>query len=116
MIKNISGVDVNYIDYGSGDDTLVLLHGWGQNIAMMRPIGDKLQKSCRVIIIDLPGHGESSQPDEVLSIYDFASTNSIKSLYLVFKLLSIKILLFSRTIVLKYAKGVCLERIHLSFP
>ena len=36
--------DINYLDYGSGENTVVLLHGWGQNIEMMRPLGDNLSK------------------------------------------------------------------------
>ena len=52
MIKHINNVDINYVDYGEGDNTIVLLHGWGQNIEMMKPIGDKLQKHNRIIIVD----------------------------------------------------------------
>lgn len=72
MIKHIKNVDINYIDYGNGQNTVVLLHGWGQNIAMMKPIGDKLQKNNRIIIVDLPGFGESSEPSDVWSMYDYS--------------------------------------------
>lgn len=72
MIKHIKNVDINYIDYGTGQNTVVLLHGWGQNIAMMKPIGDKLQKNNRIIIVDLPGFGESSEPSDVWSMYDYS--------------------------------------------
>ena len=68
MIKHIKDVDINYIEYGEGDD-IVLLHGWGQNIAMMKPVGDKLKG--HIIILDLPGYGESSEPNSVWSIYDY---------------------------------------------
>lgn len=71
MIKNIKDVDINYIDYGSGDNTLVFLHGWGQNIEMMKPIGDKI-KNNRIIIIDLPGFGNSPEPKTIWSMYDYA--------------------------------------------
>jgi len=68
----IKDIDINYEDYGNVEgDTIVLLHGWGQNIAMMRPIGDKFQKKCRIVIIDLPGFGSSEEPNEVWSIYDY---------------------------------------------
>jgi len=70
MIKKIKNVDVNYIDYGQGEKTIVLLHGWGQNIEMMRPVGDKLEGN-RIIIVDLPGYGLSSEPDYAWSIYDY---------------------------------------------
>lgn len=73
MIKKVNNVDVNYIDYGEGNNTIVLLHGWGQNIEMMKPVGDKLQKNNRIIIVDLPGFGESKEPDEIWTMYDYAN-------------------------------------------
>ena len=71
MIINIKNIDVNYIQYGSGKKNIVLLHGWGQNIEMMDPIGKRLEKEATITIIDLPGHGESSEPKEELTIYDY---------------------------------------------
>lgn len=68
MIKRVLDVDINYIEYGEGDD-IVLLHGWGQNIEMMKPVGDKL--NGHIIILDLPGYGESSEPPNVWTIYDY---------------------------------------------
>ena len=51
MTINIRNININYIQYGSGSD-VVLLHGWGQNIAMMKPIGDRLQKNtCHFVKI-----------------------------------------------------------------
>ena len=71
MKKNIGNIDVNYIQYGSetGKD-IVLLHGWGQNIEMMMPIGDKLP-DYHITILDLPGFGKSSEPKKSLTIYDY---------------------------------------------
>ncbi len=64
--------DINYIRYGNNKNrTIVMLHGWGQNIEMMKFIGDKLDED--VLIIDLPGFGKSKEPDTVLSIYDYAN-------------------------------------------
>lgn len=72
MIKNIKGLDINYIDYGeSTKQAIVLLHGWGQNIEMMKPIGDKMIRDNRVIIVDLPGFGKSSEPQDVWTVYDY---------------------------------------------
>ncbi len=71
MKINIKNIDVNYIQYGSGKKNVVLLHGWGQNIQMMDPIGKRLENLATVTIIDLPGHGESSEPTEALTIYDY---------------------------------------------
>lgn len=68
----IDGININYINYGKQDgDTVVLLHGWGQNIQMMKPIGDNISDICRVIIIDLPGYGNSDEPTFAWSVYDY---------------------------------------------
>lgn len=70
MTINIRNININYIQYGSGSD-IVLLHGWGQNIAMMKPIGDRLQKNHRITILDFPGFGESEEPKTALTVYDY---------------------------------------------
>ena len=67
---NIRNININYIQYGSGSD-VVLLHGWGQNIAMMKPIGDRLQKNHRITILDFPGFSESEEPKTALTVYDY---------------------------------------------
>ena len=71
MIKKIKDIDINYIQYGDpkGKD-IVLLHGWGQNIEMMRPIGDNLE-DFHITILDFPGFGESALPTQALTIYDY---------------------------------------------
>ena len=71
MKINIKNIDVNYIQYGKGKKNIVLLHGWGQNIQMMDPIGKRLENHATITIIDLPGHGESSEPSVALTIYDY---------------------------------------------
>lgn len=70
MTINVKNIDINYIQYGEGED-VVLLHGWGQNIQMMDPIGKNLSNKFKVTIIDLPGHGESNEPISELTIYDY---------------------------------------------
>lgn len=70
MTINIRNININYIQYGSGSD-VVLLHGWGQNIAMMKPIGHRLQKNHRITILDFPGFGESEEPKTALTVYDY---------------------------------------------
>lgn len=69
MFKIIKGIRVNYITYGEGED-VVLLHGWGQNIEMMKPLGNKILNK-RITIIDLPGFGLTEEPDFAYSVYDY---------------------------------------------
>ena len=72
MFKKIKNVKINYKQYGEGED-VILLHGWGQNIEMMKPLGDNLADHHRITIIDLPGFGMSSEPDYAYTIFDYAN-------------------------------------------
>ena len=63
---------INYVEYGEkSKKTIVLLHGWGQNIEMMKPIGDALSNKYHIVIIDLPGFGSSDEPKTAYTIYDY---------------------------------------------
>lgn len=68
----IDDIYINYIDYGNKDrDTILLLHGWGQNIEMMKMLGDNFISNNRIVILDLPGFGESEEPKRVLTLDDY---------------------------------------------
>lgn len=59
----LDGARVHYVSYGKGDDALVLIHGWTQNIdAAWRDQIPEFAKHYRVIALDLPGHGKSDKP------------------------------------------------------
>ena len=68
--KNTS-INYSYFDNES-DVSLIFLHGWGQNIEMMMSLAKPFIKKNKVLLIDLPGFGLSSEPDEVWSLYDYA--------------------------------------------
>ena len=69
---NIKDVNINFIQYGNKKGkNVVLLHGWGQNISMMDPIGKRLEKDFHITNIDLPGFGNSSEPTYGYTIYDY---------------------------------------------
>lgn len=70
MKIDVKNIKVNYIQYGKGKDIL-LLHGWGQNIEMMKPIGDCFCEDRRITILDLPGFGQSGEPDFSWTINDY---------------------------------------------
>ncbi len=73
MFKKIRNIKINYLQYGKGED-VVLLHGWGQNIDMMKPLGDNFSDKYRITIIDLPGFGLSEEPDYAYTIFDYTDT------------------------------------------
>lgn len=65
-------VDINYTTYGNEKGkNVILLHGWGQNISMMKPIGDNISDDYNVTIVDLPGFGSSSEPTYIWKVDDY---------------------------------------------
>ena len=70
MVIKANNTLINYIQYGEGKD-VILLHGWGQNIEMMKPLGDNLSNRFRVTILDLAGFGESEEPSFAWSLDDY---------------------------------------------
>ena len=69
----VKDTNINYIYYDNKSKiNLVFLHGWGQNIEMMSSLAKPFCKKYNVLILDLPGFGESVEPNEVWSIYDYA--------------------------------------------
>ncbi|MGD9570141.1 MAG: alpha/beta fold hydrolase [Sedimentibacter sp.] len=71
MHINIDGLNINYIDEGTGN-AVMLLHGWGGSIQTMKAILNILKDKCRVITLDLPGFGESDMPNSPWNSYDYA--------------------------------------------
>ncbi len=63
LIKNIGGLNINYSDRGEGD-IVVILHGWGSNITLHEHMAGILEKKYRVLMMDMPGFGESDEPAE----------------------------------------------------
>lgn len=72
MTKKINGVETAYTLCGSGDKKLLLLHGWGCSRSLMQPVADLLQDQFRILIPDLPGHGESGRPPEPWGVPEYA--------------------------------------------
>jgi pimeloyl-ACP methyl ester carboxylesterase len=53
---------VNYSVTGDGEHTIVLLHGFADNVATWNRVVPPLAVNHRVIAIDLPGFGDSTKP------------------------------------------------------
>ena len=71
MIKNVSGLDINYIVEGEGEPIMVL-HGWGANINTVLSIVNILKDRFKVYALDLPGFGESEEPKEAMGSFEYA--------------------------------------------
>ncbi len=72
MQIKVKDVNINYVRYGKKEaDTIVYLHGWGQNIDMMRPLADPFSTDFNILIVDIPGYGLSDEPKTVWTCYDY---------------------------------------------
>lgn len=68
----IEGLQIHYDDSGKPDgDPVILMHGWGCNHSTVKSISAILEQGMRVINLDLPGHGQSSEPPEVWGVEEF---------------------------------------------
>lgn len=56
-------VHVRALRFGTGDTTLVLLHGFGESLMSWRAVADRLAERHRVVLLDLPGFGLSEKPE-----------------------------------------------------
>jgi pimeloyl-ACP methyl ester carboxylesterase len=57
-------VQLNTVQLGNNGYPLVMLHGWGQNLQSLQPMGELLATRSNVHILDLPGFGKSPPPPE----------------------------------------------------
>lgn len=59
--REVDGNNINHYVWGSGDQSVLLVHGWSGNAGQMTAIADALVGAgFKVIAIDFPGHGQSS--------------------------------------------------------
>jgi sigma-B regulation protein RsbQ len=63
---------IHYVSLGIGKETLVFVHGWSCNLDFWRFQLPALQDKAQLILIDLPGHGQSDKPQLAYTIDFFA--------------------------------------------
>jgi pimeloyl-ACP methyl ester carboxylesterase len=72
MFIKINDININYEFHNNKKKmTIVFLHGWGQNIEMMKPLGESFKNDYNLLYIDLPGFGQSEEPNKVYTVYDY---------------------------------------------
>lgn len=67
----VDGTPVHYVEGGRGEP-IVLLHGWGAEIASFGQLPAFLSERFRVVAVDLPGFGESPLPRRPWGTADYA--------------------------------------------
>lgn len=73
--EKVNGVKIYYEVYGEGQP-LVLLHGFTMNHEMWEPWVDDFSTKYKLILVDLRGHGHSTNPSS-----DFTHRKSAKDIY-----------------------------------
>ena len=73
MEKVINGIRTNYEETGESGSRVLLLHGWGCDISLMKPVAEKLNHRHRVMMIDFPGHGMSDSPPEPWGVPEYSN-------------------------------------------
>ncbi len=72
MLITLRGARVYYEQHGEGKPDVLLLHGWGCDTALWKPVTEYLSKLTRVTVIDFPGHGQSGRPPEPWGAEEYA--------------------------------------------
>ncbi len=77
MTVNVDGIDVSYISEGSAlaPHTLVILQGWGTDMSVYESISSFVVSESpdyRVIRLDLPGFGETKEPESAWNLDEYA--------------------------------------------
>lgn len=68
----VTSSSLNVENIGKEGYPLIMLHGWGQSLINIKPLGELLARSSLIHLIDLPGFGSSTPPDSVWSAFDYA--------------------------------------------
>jgi len=71
MYFSYKGIRLYYEKYGNGEETLVILPGWGDTRASFKRLIQTLQDYYTIYIVDWPGFGNTEFPNYDLTIYDY---------------------------------------------
>jgi pimeloyl-ACP methyl ester carboxylesterase len=63
---------VHYVVEGKGKHTLILVHCWSGNLGFWQDQVPALADKARLVLIDLPGHGQSDKPHTAYTMDFFA--------------------------------------------
>lgn len=69
----VDGILTNYQIVGNHKKTLLILHGWKRSLSEWLPIAKHLSDRYKVVLLDLPGFGQTHRPATSYTIYDYAS-------------------------------------------
>jgi pimeloyl-ACP methyl ester carboxylesterase len=68
----LDGDRVAYASHGQGDQAVVFIHGWTCDHSFWKLDLPAFTRTRRVLLVDLPGHGQSAKPEIDYSVAHFA--------------------------------------------
>ncbi len=71
MIFEYDGIKLNWEQSGESGEYLLLLHGWGGSTQSWLPVVRDLNNKKRVINLDFPGFGQSTEPNRPWSVSEY---------------------------------------------
>lgn len=72
MFFNYKDIPVFYEETGDSSKSVIILHGWGRSHDDFASLTELLSSKYRVFSLDLPGFGQSREPDSVWGTNDYA--------------------------------------------
>lgn len=72
MNIEVDGYNICYKISGEGEQTAVMLQGWGTDLGVYDSVASSINEKYRFVQFDLPGFGGSDEPREPWSVDDYA--------------------------------------------
>jgi pimeloyl-ACP methyl ester carboxylesterase len=78
QFAKLDDIGIHYKSLGQGDAALVFIHGWTCDLTFWRAQVPAFDGKVRIVLIDLPGHGQSDKPKSAYTMDLFArATNAV---------------------------------------
>ena len=68
----VNGYNISYKISGSGEETVVMLQGWGTHLGMYDSVAGTINDKVRFVQFDMPGFGGSDEPREAWNVDAYA--------------------------------------------
>jgi len=69
----IDNLKVKYYQTGDNNEIILILHGWGRGAQTWKEVQEILGKNFKTISLDLPGFGNSQEPNEIWGQKEYAN-------------------------------------------
>lgn len=68
----VDGYNISYKITGDGEETVVMLQGWGTHLGMYDSVAAAINEKYRFVQFDMPGFGASDEPREAWNVDAYA--------------------------------------------